>query len=136
MKRPASYLADPISNRGVILHTALLWGGFLLERAVLLEPLSAIAKFLSHVCGNVLYRVQVVGDHFLVFHRDRVMLLQEGDQFEDARGIDQAPAQQRVIGPQIQRLPEEKVGYDKTVDFTFNVDRVHGSNLSVRWFMN
>src|SRR5687768_12155134 len=50
--------------------------------------------------GDLVHAVEIIRDHFLVFHFHTQLLLDEENDFQHAGGIDDAALQQRIIEPE------------------------------------
>ena len=64
--------------------------------------------------GHALDRIEIRGDELLVRDRDRVFGLDEGDELQDARRVDDAALEERVAVAELSiALPEQEVVDDE-----------------------
>jgi len=95
-----------------------------------LEPnLGFRLNFFSNVRDESFQRVEIFGNHLVVFHGDREVILQITDEFQNSSRIDNIPQQSSII-KQILGAAIEELDYKKMADVTFDVCGIHG--LKVR----
>ena len=86
-----------------------------LEQSINQQPaLPAAASLRDDERGGVLHRVEILGQELTVGDRDAELLLEERDELQHARRVDDAALEERLIVRQaLAVLTVEKVGNDE-----------------------
>jgi len=77
-------------------------------------------EFSCDECNQIVYRIQVAGNHILVLDRNFEMLLEEGDEIEHSEGIHHVAEQGTVVSEMIGAAGEE-VCHEKAADFALDL---------------